>query len=295
MSTLGTNGILQGSHLYCVVNCHENAYIAKIRKNGTLPKYERKNVSYVPTNEREKFSQISPIFSNNESDYVEKLPFQPLPPKVAKKKKRGRSKNKEETVSSPKHISPIMVVPNEHESKIIEDDPLNCIHYYLDVKSIGTIEEDYVMPVTYCDDHDWENNTTYDLENLFGTNFENDDIDNCYTVGNIHVSSNHNVENPKLGDDGFENPFGIESHDDLFTKIYAWKDDYPLAYDDIMPPIFDDYCDDNYAIKNDFNHPYETRHNYYSPTEHHLSNIQLVYHVQDLYDSPIVYHGYPLA
>ena len=142
------------------------------------------------------------------------------------------------------------------------------------------------MHVTYCDDHDWENNATYDLENLFDTNFENDGIDNCYTVGNIHVSSNHNVENPKLGDDGFENPFGIESHDDLFTKIYAWKDDYPLAYDDIMPPIFDDYCDDNYAIKNDFNHPYETRHNYYSPTEHHISNTQLVYHVQVLYDSP---------
>ena len=94
---------------------------------------------------------------------------------------RGNGKN-----SEPKRIG--------HESKIIEDDPLNCIHYYLDVKSIGTIEEDYVMPVTYCDDHDWENNTTYDLENLFGTNFENDDIDNCYTVGNIHVSSKQNVE-----------------------------------------------------------------------------------------------------
>ena len=88
-----------------------------------------------------------------------------------------------------------------------------------------------------CDDHDWENNTTYDLEILFGTNFENDDIDNCYTVENINVSYNRNVENPKIGDVGFENSFRIESHDDLFTKIYAWKDDYPLAYDDIMPPI----------------------------------------------------------
>ena len=62
-----------------------------------------------------KFLLFFPII--NESDYVEKLPFQPLPPKVVKKKKkkRLRGKNKEETVSSSKHISPIMVVPNEHE------------------------------------------------------------------------------------------------------------------------------------------------------------------------------------
>ena len=87
------------------------------------------------------------------------------------------------------------------------------------------------MPITYYNDHDWENdNTTYDLENLFGTNFENDDIDNCYTVGNIHVSSNHNIENPKLGDEGsvnafsindeiVENSFASKHDDDLFAKI----------------------------------------------------------------------------
>ena len=119
-STFGTNSILQGAYHYCVVNCRDNAYIAKIRKNITSPKYKRTYVSYVANNERERFSQVSPVFSNNESDYVEKLSFQPLPPKVVvkkkkKKKKRRRSKKKEETVSSPKHISPIMVVPNEHE------------------------------------------------------------------------------------------------------------------------------------------------------------------------------------
>ena len=120
MSTFGTNSILRGAYHYCVVNCRENAYITKIRKDSTSPKYKRKNVSYVG----ERFSQISPVFSNNESDYLEKLPFQPLPPKVVvkkkNKKKRGRSKKKEETVSSPKHISPIMVVPNEQESKRVK-------------------------------------------------------------------------------------------------------------------------------------------------------------------------------
>ena len=64
---------------------------------------------------------------------------------------------------------------------------------YPDVKSVGTIEDDfyYDMHVTYCD---WENddNATYDLENLFGINSENDDM-----------------EGLELGDDGIENPLAI--------------------------------------------------------------------------------------
>ena len=69
-----------------------------------------------------------------------------------KKKKRKRSKKKEETVSSPKHAAPLNVSHNEYESKIdIEDDEFDCSHYYLDIKSVGTIEDDYDMHVTYCD------------------------------------------------------------------------------------------------------------------------------------------------
>ena len=140
MSAFGINNTLREFHLYCVVNCCENAYIAKIKKNGTLPKYERKNVSYVATNEREKFSQVSPIVSNDKPGYVVKLPFKPLSPKVAKiKKKKKRRKKREETVSSPKCVAPFMVVPSESKSKFIEDDSLDCAHYYLEIKSVGTI------------------------------------------------------------------------------------------------------------------------------------------------------------
>src|SRR5680860_82576 len=46
-STFGKNSILKGAYHYCVVNCRDNAYIAKIRKNITSPKYKRTNVSYV--------------------------------------------------------------------------------------------------------------------------------------------------------------------------------------------------------------------------------------------------------
>ena len=52
IDTLGTNSTLQKCHSYCAMNCRENVYIGKIRKNGTLPNYGRKNVSYVATNER---------------------------------------------------------------------------------------------------------------------------------------------------------------------------------------------------------------------------------------------------
>src|SRR4051812_47186470 len=97
VNALGINNTLQNCHLYCVVNCHENDYISKIRKEGTLPKY--KNVSYISTNKKESFSQVSPIVSNDKPGYVEKLHLQPLPPKVKKKKirrggGRGARRNK---------------------------------------------------------------------------------------------------------------------------------------------------------------------------------------------------------
>ena len=81
------------------------------------------------------------------TDYVEKPLFKPLPPKEGKKKKNRRSKRREETVSSPKHVAPIIVAANESE---FDDDP---------------------MPVTYSSDNDWEKHTTFDIENLFWYQF----------------------------------------------------------------------------------------------------------------------------
>jgi hypothetical protein len=123
-------------------------------------------------------------------------------------------------VSSPKHVAPIIVFDNESD---LDDVP---------------------MHVTYSSDHDWEKHTTFDIENLFGTNFENDDINNYYTISTIHVPSNY----------------------DMFTNEHTLEDSYSIAYDDYndkydifslptiedktrydynMPPIFDDYGDEN--------------------------------------------------
>jgi hypothetical protein len=172
--------------------------------------------------------KVSSIVSDNKPGYVEKLPFKPLPPKEGKKKKKKkkkknkkrRSKRREETISSPKHVSPIIVFADESE---LDDVP---------------------MPITYSSDHDWEKHSTFDIENLFGTNSENDDVNNCCTISVIHVPSNY----------------------DMFINEHTLEDSYSIAYDDYndendifspptieeqtrydynIPPIFDDYGDDN--------------------------------------------------
>jgi hypothetical protein len=45
---------------------------------------------------------------------------------------------------------------------------------------------DVPMPVTYVSDHDWEKHSTFDIENLFGTNSK---VNNCCTISTIHVPS----------------------------------------------------------------------------------------------------------
>src|SRR3954453_5812786 len=126
------------------------------------------------------------------------LPFMPLPPKEGKKKKKNkkkrRSKRREEKVSSPRYVSPKVVA---YDSEL-DDEP---------------------MPITYISDHDWEEHTTFDIENLFGTNSENDD---------------------------------------MLTNENTLEDNYPIAYDDTMPPVFDNYYRDCYDLG--YNYPYEPCH-----------------------------------
>src|SRR3954464_15629826 len=88
---------------------------------------------------KESFSQVSPIVYNDKPGYVEKLSLLPLLPKVKKKKKkrrRKRSKKEEEWVTTwPKHIPRIDFYPNGQ--KFMEVGELDCIHYYLEYKSVG--------------------------------------------------------------------------------------------------------------------------------------------------------------
>ena len=159
-------------------------------------------------NEREETSQYSPIISYDESGKEEEPFIQPislirsskrrLEPThdVVKKKKRKRRRGKK--ISLPNNVAPIIVVPHETEDDALDDD--------------------LVMPIACCDDYDWEDNdTSYDLENLFGTCLE--EYDNCYTIGAIHTINDesdyaYDMKMAKLGDAMFD-------ENDMFENLFA--------------------------------------------------------------------------
>jgi hypothetical protein len=127
---------------------------------------------------------------------VEKMPFKSLPPKGESKKsmkKKKRSKRREDTVFSPKHYDPAI----DYDNSDWDDVP---------------------MPVTYVSDHDWEKHSTFDIENLFGTNSK---VNNCCTISTIHVPS----------------------YDDMFDE-YALRNSCSLACDDTKPLVYDGYNDE---------------------------------------------------
>ena len=125
-----------------------------------------------------------------------------------------------------------------------------------------------VAPITHCDD------------------------DNCYNIGAIHTINDesdyaYDMKMPKLGDamfdedDVFDNIFAeinvcpklgdaMFNEDDIFSLPSF---DEQIYYDDSMPPIYDDYCDDTYAIRNNDNHE----------TCHHDFSFQLDYASHDNY------------
>jgi hypothetical protein len=240
--------------MYCAVNCIENPYIANYLKTRKQIEDEEN------TNEGEEVSQYPPIFSYDESGNEEELFFQPissirsskrvikLTHDVRKKKKRRRSKVKK--VSLPNDVAPIIVMPHESESKInveddILDDDIDSLPY--GTMSEETIEDDFVMPITHRDDNDWENNDpSYNLKNLFGTNLENCDDNNCYTIGAIHTINDesdyaYDMQSHKLGDAMFD-------ENDMFENLFAAINVCPklgdamLNQDDLFsPPTLNDH------------------------------------------------------
>jgi hypothetical protein len=98
MSALDINSILRGCRLYCVKDCLRNTYIQNVIKEDALPKYNRSNLCFYLIKREEESSKVSSVVSVSKPDYVEKLPFKPLPPKEEskkKKKKKKRSKRRE--------------------------------------------------------------------------------------------------------------------------------------------------------------------------------------------------------
>jgi hypothetical protein len=164
MRVCDINSPLRGCRLYCVKDCLTNTYIQNLIKHDVFPSYDRTNRCFYLVNREEESSKVSSVVSVSKPDYVEKMPFKPLPPKRESKKSmktKKRSKRREETVSFPKHVAPII----DYDNSDWDDVP---------------------MPVIYVSDHDWEKHSTFDIENIFGTNSK---VNNCCTISTIHISS----------------------------------------------------------------------------------------------------------
>src|SRR4051812_19470124 len=63
------------------------------------------------------------------------------------------------------------------------------------------------------------------------------------THDSINVISMSSLNSYKLGDATFY-------EDDLFSPPPCFDEE--IYFDDTLPPIYDDYCDDTYAIKNKY-------------------------------------------
>jgi hypothetical protein len=186
-----------------------------------LPSYDRTNICFHLINREEESSKVSSVVSVSKPDYVKKMSFKPLPPKEESKKskkKKKRSKRREETVSSPKHVAPI----------IDYDD------YELD---------DVRMPVTYVSDYNWEKHSTFDIENLFGTNSKNYEVNNCCTISTIHVLSYDDMFDEHALGDSYS--ISYDDYNDEYNIFNSPTIEKETRYDYNMPPIFYDYGDEN--------------------------------------------------
>src|SRR5215218_6396226 len=259
INDLDIDDVLHGCLSYCIDNSHTNTYIQNILEDDTLPKYDRTAVCFQLINEKEGSSQVSSIVSKSKSGYADKPPFKPLPPKEGneekeekKKKKKGTKKkkkkeNKKKEVTAYPRVNEITlgnrkyVAPNDYCDNESEYD-------------------DLPMPFTYISDHDLNEHTTFDIENLFGTDYESND-DSI-----IHVPLYDDIESSKLGDVVLEDPI-------FETSTFSENDD--ITYSGL-----DNYCRDVYDTC--YNYPYETCHSYVGIAKNHSLSMQLVYHVQIL-------------
>src|SRR3989337_2120845 len=80
-----------------------------------------------------------------------------------------------------------------------------------------------------------------EVNKMFGIKSLYDEHDcNVVSMNYLNIHDANDMQSHKLGDAMF-------NEDDIFSPPSF---DEQIYYDDSMPPIYDDYCDDMYAIKN---------------------------------------------
>ena len=88
-----------------------------------------------------------------------------------------------------------------------------------------------------------------ELHRMLGIKYVNDEHDfNVVSMNSLNTHDANYMQSHRLGDAMFD-------EDDMFSPPSF---DEQIYYDESMPPIYDDYCDDTYALKNNDNN--ETCH-----------------------------------
>jgi hypothetical protein len=127
--------------------------------------------------------------------------------------------------------------------------------------------------------------STFDIENLFGTDYKNYEVNNCCTISTIHIPSYDDM----FDEYALQDSYSIAYHDIKPLVYDGYNDEYNIfssptimeetRYDYNMPPIFDDYGDENNFVE-------------FAPTIVHVGSINSFTHVAHdrdvLYDSYIV-------
>ncbi|KAK1667974.1 hypothetical protein QYE76_056133 [Lolium multiflorum] len=170
---------------------------------------------------------------DEESGYADKPPFKPLPPKEGneekeeekkkkkkKKKKKGTKKKKKKKENKEKEVT---AYPRVNEITLGNRKYVAPNDYYDNESEYN----DLPMPFTYISDHDLNEHTTFDIANLWETNSENDDDNNCHSISAIHASSHNDIESSKLGEEVFENPFATDHY--VFDTSPSNNNDDSLA------------------------------------------------------------------
>ena len=103
-----------------------------------------------------------------------------------------------------------------------------------------------------------------ELHRMLGIKYVNNEHDcNVVSMNSLNTHDANDMQSHKLGDAMFD-------EDDIFSPSF----DEQIYYDESMPPIYDDYCDDTYAIKSS-DYIYKTWHDYDYPfSEHYSFNVE---------------------
>ena len=87
---------------------------------------------------------------------------------------------------------------------------------------------------------------------------------NVVSMNSLNTYDANDMQSHKIGD-------AMSDEDDIFCPPKQ------IYYDKSMPPIYDDYCDDTYAIKSS-DYIYKTCHDYGYPFHEHYSfNVETIY------------------